>query len=237
MTHHAMADPLALHTEPLCENRLHKRQSLWFISVTGLPRPHHLRKDNCMLADLIKLVSSFAGDYEKGKAQLFNSHVEPLKTQIHHIHKDYVNTFLEVKNALEKKEIPLNDTLVFLEQRRHDLAAERDLLKCLTAELKTTNRRIVAPRTWNAFKDYNESIAAYFVTANSIARASWYSDFIRFMKIDQGFGRTTLDCNAAFGNDPRKDTIEHVTLLLDRKLPVAMNEINRHYATLRSSLL
>jgi hypothetical protein len=190
-----------------------------------------------MIKDMIELILSFMEKYEKGKAQLFNNHIEPLKNQIYEIHSDYLNSFIEVKKSLEKKEIPISEMLHFLEQRRHDLAGQRDLSQTIAIELKKANKSIVPTHAWEAFENFNNSILNYFVSANAVARASWYSDFIHFMKVYQMMGDIDFFETNVFGNDPRTDTIEHVTLIIEKRLPAALNEINKNYAALRSALL
>lgn len=190
-----------------------------------------------MLKDLIELIINFTDKYKKGKSELFHNHIEPLKNQIHQIHKDYISSFAEAKRSLENKEIPFNDILKFLEQRREELSAERDLTKSIAAELQKADRKIVSPHTWEAFENFNTSVVNYFTATNSIARASWYSDFIHFMLVWQAIDSAHFFDQNAFGNDPRVDTIQHLDLLIGKKLPAALSEVNRNYAALRGALL
>jgi hypothetical protein len=191
-----------------------------------------------MILDLIKLVSDFAKSYESGKAKLFNSHVEILKTKIDEIHADYVKSFVNVRTSLEQKEVPISEMLDFLEARRHDLAAQRDLVQHLATELRNADSRVVTPTTWTAFENFCGAIVNYFNAGNSIANASWYSDFIRFMQISRmaSLEAKFFETNV-FGNDPRRDVIEKISLILEHRLPAALSEVNKYYAELRSALL
>lgn len=191
-----------------------------------------------MLKELIGLATNFAKNYEKGKNQLFSNHVEPLKQNIHQAHDDYLRAFLEARKSLQHREVPASEILDFLEERRHSLAAQRDLTRALAAALQQADRRIVTPNAWQAFQKFSEASLNYFVAADSIAGSSWYTDFIHFMKVSRIVGMESkfFDHNV-FGNDPRTDLINHITIIVDKRLPSKLNDVNLLYAELRSSLL
>ncbi|ELG4788199.1 hypothetical protein ABMY12_22215 [Vibrio vulnificus] len=185
------------------------------------------------------LVSCVKG-YENGKQQLFNLHVEPIQQKIDEIHKDYLKSFTEVRRSLDKKEVPTAELLDFLEERRIELLAQRELTKALACELQQADRRLIGPKTWKCFIEYCNSVEAYFHTGNAPSGYSWYSDFIRFMKVSrkanlQDIYFTKLD--GCFGNDPRTDLIAEIDFVLERKLPTALKKVQSNYAKLRSSLL
>lgn len=178
--------------------------------------------------------------YEKGKQQLFNLHVEPIQLKIDEIHKDYLKSFTQVKQSLDKKEVPTAELLDFLEERRIEFLAQRELTKALACELQKTDRRLIGPKTWKCFIEYLESVEAYFYTGNAPGGYSWYSDFIRFMKVSRKANMQDVyfaRLDGCFGNDPRKDLIADIDFILERKLPVALKKVQSNYAKLRSSLL
>ena len=128
--------------------------------------------------------------------------------------------------------------LDFLENRRHDLSAQRDLIKQLAQELLDADRRIVTSGTWESFECFCQAVVNYFNAGNSIANASWYSDFIRFMKVSRmAESESTFFDRNVFGNNPRLDTINAINSIIDSRLPTAMAQINKYYAELRVSLL
>lgn len=178
--------------------------------------------------------------YEEGKQQLFNLHVEPIQLKIDEIHKDYLKSFTQVKQSLNKKEVPTTELLDFLEERRIEFLAQRELTKALASELQKADRRLVGPKTWKCFIEYFESVEDYFYTGNAPGGYSWYSDFIHFMRVSRKANMQDVyfsklhDC---FGSDPRKDLIVDIDFILERKLPVALKKVQSNYAKLRSSLL
>lgn len=185
------------------------------------------------------LVNCIKG-YEAGKQQLFNLHVEPIQKKIDEIHKDYLESFTQVRLALNKKEVPTIELLFFLEERRVELLAQRELTKALACELQKADRRLIPPNTWKIFIEYCKSVELYFSTGNAPSLNSWYSDFIRFMKVSRYANLQDIyfsDLNSCFGNDPRIDLIAEIDFLLGEKLPTALKKVQSNYAKLRSSLL
>ncbi len=190
------------------------------------------------IADILSPITSVIKSYEAGKKQLMDNHVQHLQENIESIHADYVNNFKEIRSSLRDEKVPVDDLLVFLEDRRHDLASQRDFTKTLAKELQEADRRIVTHDAWLAFKNYCAAVENYFDASNSVACYSWYTQFIQFMKVSRlgGMEEKFFEENV-FGNDPRIDLIDHISVILDRRLPNAMAEVNLHYSKLRSHLL
>ncbi|HDO1316024.1 hypothetical protein [Aeromonas veronii] len=192
------------------------------------------------MKQILELLVNCIKFYETGKQQLFNLHVEPIQENINEIHKDYLRSFTQVRLSLDKKEVPTIELLVFLEKRRVELLAQRELTKTLACELQKADRRLIGPKAWKCFVEYCESVESYFSAGNAPSRNSWYSDFIRFMKVSRKANLQDIyfsDLNNCFGNDPRKDLIAEIDFLLELKLPVALKKVQSNYAKLRSSLL
>lgn len=190
-----------------------------------------------MIKDIVDLVLNFADRYKAGRADLFNYHVEPLKDRVHEIHRDYMKSFVSAKSSLENKEVPVTDILSFLEQRRIELVGERDLVKSLADALLSMDRTFSTPFIFVALEEFAMAVSNYFVASNAIARASWYSDFINFMQVSRIMEESNFFDKNYFGNDPRMDTIEHLNMIIDKRLPRALSEVNKNYAILRSALL
>jgi len=166
------------------------------------------------------------------------NHVQELQDKIETIHADYIKAFREIRASLRDKKVPFEELLIFLEDRRHDLAAQRDLTKKIAMEMQDADRRIVMHDAWFSFKDYCKAVENYFDASSSIARYSWFTQFIQFMKVSRLAGSEDEFFNSnVFGNDPREDIIHHISAILDRRLPKALEEVNLRYAVLRSQLL
>ncbi|KUO23404.1 hypothetical protein AVO51_17410 [Vibrio cholerae] len=192
------------------------------------------------MKQIFDLLMNCIQGYENGKQQLFNLHVEPIQQKIDEIHKDYLKSFTQVRRSLDKKEVPTLQLLDFLEERRVELLVQRELTKALARELQKTDRRPIGPKTWKCFVEYCESVEAYFDTGNGPSKYSWYSDFIRFMKVSRKVNLHNIyftELDGGFGNDPRKDLIKEIDFVLEKKLPVALKKVQSNYAKLRSSLL
>lgn len=190
-----------------------------------------------MIKDIVDLVLNFADRYKAGRADLFNYHVEPLKDRVQEIHRDYMKSFVSARFSLENKEVPIAEVLNFLEQRRIELVGERDLVNSLADALLSMDRKFSAPFVFDALESFAMAVSNYFVASNAVARASWYSDFIRFMRVSRIMEDSSFFDEKYFGNDPRVDTIEHLNVIIDKRLPRALSEVNKHYAILRSALL
>ncbi len=183
-------------------------------------------------------IFGFLREYDKGKNQLFKSHIEPLMRDIEEIHTDYITAFIKIRSSLKDKKVPNNELLDFLEDRRHELAAKRNIVKTLAAELERAERRMVRNGAWISFKAFCEAIVEYFEASDNIGSPSWYTQFIHFMKTYRlaGIEDSFFDSNP-FGNDPRTDIISHINIIVEERLPKKLNKIHTHYSELRSALL
>ncbi|GLX86958.1 hypothetical protein tloyanaT_32110 [Thalassotalea loyana] len=154
------------------------------------------------------------------------------------IHKDYISAFIEIRKNLKDKEVPATELLDFLEDRKHEFLAQRKMAKAIAEELKNAERRIVWNSAWISFEGFCDSIIDYLGDSNSISNASWYTDFINFMKVSRlgGLEAKFFDRNV-FGNDPRVDIIEHINILVDSRLPKKLETVQERYAELRIHLL
>lgn len=183
---------------------------------------------------LTKIISG----YESEKNKLFNNHVDPLMKDIERIHDDYLDAFIKIRKDLKHKEVPATELLDFLEERKHELVAQRRMAKTIAEELKSAERRIVRNQAWSSFEGFCNSVIDYLGDSNSISNASWYTEFIRVMKNSRqaGIESKFFDFNA-FGNNPRADIIEHINILVEHRLPRKLGTIQKRYAELRSYLL
>ncbi|WP_341705855.1 hypothetical protein [Halopseudomonas sp.] len=191
---------------------------------------------------MIELIQNFLtaiiSGYESEKNKLFNNHVMPLMDEINKIHHDYIGAFIKIRKDLNNKEVPISELLDFLEERKHDFITQRSMAKTIAEELKKAERRIVRNNAWEAFEGFCDAVIDYLRDSNSISNASWYTDFIRFMKVSRAIGmENKFFEHNAFGNDPRVDIIEHINILVDRRLPQRLKAVQTKYAELRSYLL
>lgn len=191
--------------------------------------------------DIDKVFSSifgFLGSYDAQKKGLFDSHVAPLMADIEEIHRDYISAFLEIRLSLQNRQVPKENLLQFLEDRRHQLASKRNLSKRLAEELSNAERRVVRKEAWMAFKNFCAAVEEYFEASDQIGAPSWYTQFISFMRVSRlgGFEGEFFNKNV-FGNDPLADMIFHIDKIVEQRLPAKLNNVHVQYAVLRSSLL
>lgn len=184
------------------------------------------------------VLTTIISGYESEKNKLFNNHVDPLMKNIERIHNDYLDAFIKIRKDLKHKEVPATELLDFLEERKHELVAQRRMAKTIAEELKSAERRIVRNQAWSSFEGFCNSVIEYLGDSNSISNPSWYTEFIRVMKNSRhaGIEAKFFDYNA-FGNNPRTDIIEHINILVDHRLPRKLENIQKRYAELRSYLL
>lgn len=189
--------------------------------------------------DILQLIVNLVSGYERGKEKLFISHIDPIMDQLQTIHKDYIESFEKIRRDLNSKVVPVSELLDFLEERRNSLLHLRDLTIKLAEELEKAERRIVRHDDWEAIKSFCNSVVDYFEASDSVARYSWYSDFIRFMKVSRMAGREDahFEGKNPFGNDPRADVISHLNVILGRRLPAKMGAVNSGYAQLKAVLM
>ena len=192
---------------------------------------------NMFLDLLYKCINGYEGEKQK----LFYSHIEPLMNHISEFHNEYIQSFRYIKQSLEKKEIPTSELLDFLEERKHQRSAERNLTKELAKALTEAERRLVRKSTWDLFNNFSKAAFDYFIASNEIARHSWYTDFINLMKLfrdveDREIKHEVFNSNI-FGNDPRSDLILHLSKIIEKDLPAKLTEVNKYYAKLRGELL
>lgn len=183
------------------------------------------------------LLTGLVRGYETGKKELFNSHIEPLHQRMLAIHKDYLAGFQEVKRHLENNETPPSEIIEFLEQRRRDYVAERDLVEKLAEELASAERRLVRDEVWTNLREYCRAVINYFSAACEIGGISWYTDFLHSVKAKTNAGFTDVWSSLAISGNARRDLLKQVRDVLDVGLPRALGPINTYYAVLRSRLL
>lgn len=177
--------------------------------------------------------------YEQGKKDLFTSHVEPLHARMLAIHEDYVEGFEEVERYLASRDVPPAELITFLEHRRRDYLAERDLARKLAQELARADRRLVRDEVWTLLKNYCQAAVTYFSCASGMGGYSWYSDFLHAIRSRVQAGVTGADVwrSGGFSNNPRGDLLKKVRLNLNERLPGALEPLNAYYAALRARLL
>lgn len=184
------------------------------------------------------LVSLIKG-YETGKKDLFNSHIEPLHNRILAIHKDYMDGFEEAKSILENQDTPTSEIIKFLEQRRRDYLADRDLAQKLSEELSKAERRIVQDNVWTSVREYCQAVRNYFYATSEVGGISWYTDFLGAVKgkLKVGIKGADLWTPAGISGSPRRDLLIKIKSVLDTGLPNALSPINTYYAIFRRDLL
>ena len=120
--------------------------------------------------------------YETGKKDFFATHAEPLHQRMLTIHKDYIAGFEEAKRYLENNENPPSVVIDFLEQRRRDHLAERELTEKLAEELASAERRLVRDDVWTSLREYCSAVVNYFSAASEVGGISWYTDFLNSVR-------------------------------------------------------
>ena len=175
--------------------------------------------------------------YETGKKEFFATHIEPLHQRILTIHKDYIAGFEEAKRYLENNENPPSAVIEFLEQRRRDYVAERELAEKLAEELANAERRLVRDDVWTSLREYCSAIVNYFSAASEVGGISWYTDFLNSVKAKTRAGYSDVWSSLAISGSARHDLLKQVREILNVGLPRALSPINTYYAVLRTRLL
>ncbi|SRR6266550_8512531 len=183
------------------------------------------------------LLTGLVSGYESGKKELFGSHVEPLHQRMLAIHKDYITGFEEVKRHLEDNQTPAARVIAFLEERRRDYLAERELAENLARELAKAERRVVRDEVWVSVREYSQAVANYFLAATQVAGISWYTDFLNMVKVKTNAGFSDVWDTLAITGSARHDLLKQVRAVLDVALPRALSPVNTYYAVLRTALL
>jgi hypothetical protein len=195
-----------------------------------------------VLNTVFGMIGSFLAVHDAQKEKLFEKHVEPLHQRMLAIHQDYVTGFSEVKRHLEDKTQPGADLILFLEQRRRDYSAERDLAIQLAEKLADAERRAVRPDAWGALKAYCEAVSDYFFAPSQFAHKTWYTRYLEKVKANIHFATPNVWFDGSIYGDPkgehaRTQLIYMATSVLDRELPAALKDVNATYARLRALLL
>lgn len=182
------------------------------------------------------LVVGLIRGYRAGRSDLFESHIEPLYQRMLRIHKDYVDGFEEAKRYLERNEVPPGEVVDFLQERRREYVAEREVAAMLAKELVRADRRVVSDEDWASVRQFCLAVVNYFSSSSYVAGISWYSYFIDKVEDRVSRGDSMPWARPAIAGDPQGDLLRSIRYTLDVELPHALSPINEYYAVLRTRL-
>lgn len=184
-----------------------------------------------------EMVVGLIQGYSKGKANLFQQHVEPLHARMQEIHKDYLKGFVEVRAHLADRSVPPAHIIEFLKDRRREYAAQRDLAEELSKELEKTDLLTASDPVATAVKEYCRAITSYFASASGIGGISWYTGFIQGVETKARMNLPGVWDTLAISGSPRRDLLDEVDWILNEGLEKALSPVNTYYAVLRTKLL
>jgi len=184
------------------------------------------------------LVAGLVKGYEGEKRKLFEKHVAPLHEHMLRIHADYIAGFQELRRHLEDKSKPLPEVIAFLEERRRNAAALRDLASQITKQLDAAERRLVRADAWDEIKIFATAIAEYLDASVRFTGLTWFSGYLEVIKEKVRLGAENPWFDISIHGNPkgdraRQDLINMVAPIVDRDLPCALSRINASFARLK----
>ena len=135
------------------------------------------------LCSLIKDAINFAqgrkeANFEKQRTFL-EKHIDPVFSKLEEIHKDYTDSLSKLARYMSSQELPPQELVEWLQDRRHKLESERIDIRNFDEELNSSAFYKSKKETeiGIALTDFLSAIKKFFYTPQNMYEKSFYSDF------------------------------------------------------------
>lgn len=167
------------------------------------------------------------------------SSVDGLQQRMDAIHRDYMTSFQQLRQHMRSRTTPPAGIIAFLEERRADLEAERQVSKDLARYLGESPKKSMPEGRKNDVEEYCHAVLDYFKCGSSIAGLSWYGDYVNSVRVHVERprpGRDVWTVNT-ITEDAAAVLLNEIDDIVTKHLPAKFGRVSTSYARFRAGLL
>jgi hypothetical protein len=172
----------------------------------------------------------------------FEKHIEPVFLKLEQIHKDYTDSFSKLARYMSNQELPPQELVEWLQDRRHKLESERIDVKNFKQELYSSNFYKLAKdsEVGAALLEFVEAIKKFFYTPQNMYEVSFYRRFegelessIYALKQHPDPKTRKIAAKMFYEAAEVKDTFTILENVVNKYLPRNWNQVSFSYRRLR----
>jgi hypothetical protein len=176
----------------------------------------------------------------------FENHIEPVFLKLEQIHKDYTDSLSKLAQYMSNQELPPQELVEWLQDRRHKLESERIDVRNFEQELHSSNfyKLTKESEVKAALLEFVEAIKKFFYTPQNMYQVSFYSrfegqlaSFVRTLRQHPDPKTRKLAKKVFYEAHEVKDVLTILENVVNKYLPRNWDLVSSSYRRLRGLLL